>query len=388
MSLDLSNDPGGNMRILALVPSPYNTTPGQRYRMEQWEPLLRSYGVQIVFESFKSEELHELLCKPARKWEKFKLLTRACSRRAALMRSAHDYDAVYIYNEAALLGPAVLERMIRRAGIPIIYDFDDAIFLPYAYISPANGYFRLLKFPMKTRTICRLASHVMVGNAYLADYARRVNSRVTIVPSTIDTTQYKGGARTSSDGVPVIGWTGSYSTLQYLDAMKGTLQRLATRERFRLRVIGASDYQIEGVDVEALPWSPQSEVEDLLPVDIGIMPLPDDRWTRGKCGMKALQYMALGIPVVCSPVGVSLSIISDGASGFLAGTEDQWVDRLAQLLRAPSLREQLGKEGRKTVETKYSAAVQAPRVYNVLRSVTQGAYAAGLREITFQHSAE
>ena len=376
------------MRILALVPSPYNTSPGQRYRMEQWEPLLRSYGVEIVFESFKSEELNELLLKPGKQWQKGRLLTRAYSRRAALVRSAHEYDAVYIYNEAALLGPPLLERMIRRAGVPIIYDFDDAIFLPYAYISPANGYFRLLKFPMKTRTICRLASHVMVGNAYLADYARRLNSQVTIMPSTIDTTQYQIGAPKLSDGIPVIGWTGSYSTLQYLDAMKGMLQRLAKRERFRLCVIGAPDYQIEGVEVESLPWNPASEVADLLPIDIGIMPLPDDRWTRGKCGMKALQYMALGKPVVCSAVGAGVSIIRDGENGFLARTEDEWIDRLTTLLQQRLLRERLGKVGCKIVAAKYSAAMHAPRVYNVFKSVMQGARTAGVPEINFQHSAK
>jgi len=360
------------MRILALVPSPYNTAPGQRYRIEQWEPLLREYGVQISFAPFKSEELNELLCQPGRRWRKFDLLCRALVRRAKLIRSVREYDAVYIYNEAVLLGPAILERMIRRAGIPIIYDFDDAIFLPYTYISPANGYLRLLKFPMKTRAICRIAAHVMVGNAYLAAYARRLNSQVTIVPSTIDTTQYRAGARKDSADVPVIGWTGSYSTIQYLDRVKGALQSLATRERFRLRVVGVPHYQIEGVDVEALPWRPETEVQDLLPIDVGIMPLPDDRWTRGKCGMKALQYMALGLPVVCSPVGASVDIIRNGENGFLVNTEAEWIDRLSCLLRDPLLRERLGTEARKTVDTNYSAVLQAPRVFQVLNSAVRG----------------
>jgi glycosyltransferase involved in cell wall biosynthesis len=359
------------MHILALVPSPHNTAPGQRYRIEQWEPLLREFGVQISFAPFKSEELNQLLCQPGRRWQKFDELCRAFVRRARLIRSVGEYDAVYIYNEAALLGPAILERLIGRSGVPIIYDFDDAIFLPYTYISPANGYLRLLKFPMKTRAICQIAAHVMVGNSYLAAYARRMNNQVTIVPSTIDTTQYRAGAREPGADVPVIGWTGSYSTLQYLDRMKGVLQRLATRERFRLRVVGVPDYRIEGVDVEALPWRPETEVQDLLPIDIGIMPLPDDRWTRGKCGMKALQYMALGLPVVCSPVGASVDIIRNGENGFLAHTEEEWMDRLTGLLRDPLLRERLGTEARKTVETKYCAVLQAPRVFHVLNSVVR-----------------
>ena len=141
------------MRILALVLSPNDTVPGQRFRIEQWAPLLRSYGVEIDFASFKSQELYDLLCKSGNTWRKGKLLTRAYSRRAELIRSAPDYDAVYIYNEAALIGPPLLEWRIHRQGVPIIYDFDDAIFLPYTYVSPANGYFRLLKFSYKTRAI-------------------------------------------------------------------------------------------------------------------------------------------------------------------------------------------------------------------------------------------
>jgi glycosyltransferase involved in cell wall biosynthesis len=236
---------------------------------------------------------------------------------------------------------------------------------------------------MKTRTICRIASHVIVGNSYLANYASRVNRQVTIVPSTIDTIEYQAGDCGLSNGLPVIGWTGSYSTLQYLDAMRSTLQRLAQREGFRLRVIGAPGYKIEGVEVESLPWNPHSEVADLRTIDIGIMPLPDDRWTRGKCGMKALQYMALGKPVVASPVGANLNIVNDRTSGYLAAREEEWVDRLSELLRSPSLRTQFGVEGRKIVETKYSAEVHVPRVYNILRTVT---HSADLNEMTLQHS--
>lgn len=360
------------MRILALVPSPKDTTPGQRYRLEQWEPFLRTYGVEIVFQPFKCLELHDLLCKPGNQWRKAKLIFDGLSRRARLLRSVRDYDLIYIYSEAALLGPAVFERLIRWADVPIVFDFDDAIFLPYTYVSPANGYLRLLKFPTKTRAICRLASHVIVGNSYLADYARRVSESVTVIPSTINTDQYTPVEKGPTPDPPVIGWTGSYSTLQYLDMLRGTLRKLAQRERFKLRVIGPADYRIEGVNVEAVPWDPRTEVEDLRPVDVGIMPMRDDHWTRGKCGMKALQYMGLGLPVVCSPVGANRTIVKDGYNGFLAGGEDEWIDRLTRLLRSASLRRQMGKAARETVAAEYSAAVQVPHVYKVLRSVVTG----------------
>ena len=220
-----------------------------------------------------------------------------------------------------------------------------------------------------------MASHVIVGNSYLADYARSFNDQVTIIPSTIDTTKYSIAPRESQAGVPVIGWTGSYSTVQYLNELKSTLQRLAAQQPFRLRVIGAPGYTMEGVNVEALPLNSEAEVEDLRPMDIGIMPLPDDRWTRGKCGLKALQYMALGIPAVCSPVGTNIKIVRDGKSGFLASTEERWIERLTQLLRSRELRRSMGEHGRSVVETEYSALVHAPRVYNIMKSVLRGAEA-------------
>ena len=202
----------------------------------------------------------------------------------------------------------------------------------------------------------------MAGNEYLAEYARAVNDRVTVIPTTVDTARYTVEPRPPND-VPVIGWTGSHSTARHLDTLQPALRRLAGRERFRLRVIGAPGYKVEGLDVEAMAWQSETEVEDLRPLDVGVMPLPDDPWSRGKCGMKALQYMGLAVPAVCSPVGVNSEIIRDCENGFLASTEDEWVEKLSLLLRSPELRARLGRAGRETIEARYSAAVQAPRVF-------------------------
>jgi len=272
-----------------------------------------------------------------------------------------------------VLGPAILERRIPHLGVPIVFDFDDAIFV--RYISPSNGLLSLLKCAGKTRTLCRIATRVMAGNRYLADYAARVNPNVTIVPTTIDTDKYTLEPRQTAGSQPVLGWTGSYSTVQHLDALKDLLRKMAKKENFRLRVIGLADYRIDGVQTEAIAWRSASEVDDLRPVDIGIMPLPDNRWTRGKCACKALQYMGLGIPTVCSPVGANTEIIRDGVNGFLADDEDQWVEKLTLLLRSPELRNRIGLAGRATVESGFSALVQAPRVYEILC----GVMASGLR---------
>lgn len=354
------------MRLLAIVPSVYDISPGQRYRLEQWEPYLRRLGVEITYAAFEDPELSATLHQRGHVARKMYLIAKAIGRRAAVIRSLRDYDVIYVFREAALFGPPIFERLVSRSGVPTIFDFDDALFVPY--VSPTHGYLSYLKFPAKTKTICRLATHVIAGNRYLADYARQTNPNVSIVPTTIDTEKYQVVPRSHISHTPVIGWTGTFSTVQHLDTIAGALKRLAKKEHFRLVVIGPPVYKIDGVDVEAVKWRSATEVSDLRQIDIGIMPLPDESWTRGKCGCKALQYMALAIPTVCSPVGVNAEIIQDGVNGFLATTEDEWVVMLTRLLHDPALRARLGAAGRETVETKYSATVQAPRVYEILQS--------------------
>src|SRR6266496_1594992 len=354
------------MRVLAIVPSLYDTSPGQRYRLEQWEPLLKERGVEITYEPFEDEELHALLYKSGTIGRKLQLVARGLKRRLSLIRRVKNYDMVYIFREAALFGPPVFERLIHLTGVPIVFDFDDAVFVSYR--SPANGYLSYLKFASKTKTICRIAAHVMVGNPYLADYARQVNDQVTIVPTTIDTYKYKAATKTESRP-PVIGWTGSYSTVQHLDTLRGALRKLAALEPFRLRVIGTPAYSLDNIEVEAMSWRANTEITDLSPIDIGIMPLPDDAWSKGKCALKALQFMALGIPTVCSPVGVNTEVIHDDQNGFIAGSEEEWVEKLSRLLRSAELRERLGRAGRRTVEQGYSATIQAPKVHDIFRSV-------------------
>ena len=356
------------MRVLALMPGLYDTSPGQRYRLDQWDPLLRERGVEITYAPFESDELHSTVYKPGHLGEKVRMVSQALRGRMSLLKTVRDYDLVYIFREAALLGPPIFERLIYQSGVPIVFDFDDAIFVSYK--SPSNGYLSYLKFAGKTKTNCRIASHVMVGNPYLAAYARRVNDNVTIIPTTIDTSKYKPLKKDGSKGL-VIGWTGSYSTVQHLDTLREALARLARQVDFRLRVIGTPSYEIPGVEIEAMNWRSETELDDLSEIDIGIMPLPDDNWSKGKCGLKALQFMALGIPTVCSPVGVNTDIIQDNVNGLIASSNDEWVEKLTMLLHSAELRDRLGKEGRRTVEEKYSAVSQAPRVYEVLKSVVK-----------------
>ena len=354
------------MKVLAIVPHEFDTTPGQRFRIEQWEPLLRKRGVEITYSSFTTPTLGKILYRSGHQLSKTAHIAAAYLRQSSSILSARRFDLVYLFREAALIGPALIESAIAWQRVPIVFDFDDAIFIPYK--SPSNGFLSYLKFFGKTRSLCRLATQILAGNTYLADYARQFNSEVCLAPTTIDTDQYRPGDRERREGdVPVIGWTGSHSTLQHLQTAVPALSRLAKHHPFRLVAIGADAPHIEGVRTESRPWRAETEVQDLLDIDVGIMPLPDDPWSRGKCGLKALQYMALGIPPVVSPVGVNTEIINENVNGLVAGTEEEWIEKLGSLLTDPALRNRLGQAARQTVEERYSARVVAPRVFEVFQ---------------------
>ena len=357
------------MRVLAVVPSIYDTSPGQRFRIEQWEPILRQSDVEITYAPFENDELRAVLYEGGQVLNKVGAVMRNMKRRRDELSDAGDFDLVYIFREAALLGPPWFERKIAKSGVPVVFDFDDAVFVSYK--SPSNGYLSYLKFPGKTAEICRLATHVMAGNEYLADYARQTNKNVTIIPTTIDTDKYEYLDRPADLETITIGWSGSFSTIQHLDTIRDVLQELAHDEKFRLRVIGTPVYKIPGVDTEAIQWRSDSEIADLQQIDIGLMPLPDENWTKGKCGLKALQYMALGIPTICSPVGVNSTIIQDGVNGFLAAGKAEWIEKIKRLMHSVKLRRDLGHAGRETVEREYSATAIAPKVLEVFRSAVK-----------------
>ena len=358
------------MNLLVLTPYLYDTVPGQRFRIEQWARRLESEGVRCVFEPFESDRLRQARYAPGSALRKAQEMVQCLGRRTGRLRrfARQPWDAVFLFRELAPVGPPILERMLAQRGIPIVYDFDDAIFL--ADVSEANRGFGWLKWPRKIGAICRMSAHVTVGNRYLEAFARRYTDRVSVIPTTIDTERYRPKPSTEITGRPVIGWSGSLTTVKHLQMALPALRSLRRLIDFRLKVIGGPAVGFEGLDVEHRPWEAHTELAEIQSFDVGIMPLPDDAWARGKCGLKALQYLAAGVPTVVSPVGVNSEIVTDGVNGFWASTDAEWVDTLHRLLTDAALRAQFAREGRRTVETRYSAVMHAPRLLRILGDVT------------------
>lgn len=270
------------------------------------------------------------------------------------LRRAKQYDIIFIYREALLIGTTYFERQFHKSGAKLIFDFDDSIWLYDT--SEANKRFEWLKSPGKTARLITISDMVFTGNQYLADYALQYNDNVKIVPTTINTDEYKRAPLTHTDDKVCIGWTGSITTIQHFEYATPVLRRLKEKygDKIVFKVIGDRNYSHKGLGIQGMPWNKENEIKELSTFDIGIMPLPDDNWSKGKCGLKGLQYMALEIATVMSPVGVNCEIIQDGVNGFLAGKEEEWVEKLSLLIDDKQLRERMGKEARKTVKERYS----------------------------------
>lgn len=359
-------------RVLALSPIPEEGA-GCRFRVAQFLPFLSAAGYDVTIRPFFSPDFFRLVYQPRRYLKKFAAFGGLTAERLKLLRDLSHYDLILLYREAYPIGPPVLERWLAGRGRPpIVYDFDDAVFLPN--VSDANRFLISLKWARKVPEILRLSTSVVAGNDYLAAFARRYNPSVVTIPTCVDTDKFVPNATPPpADGRrPVVGWIGSPTTAPYLSTIAGVLRRLAEQRPFLFKVSGAGqDVHLAGVDTINRPWSLQDEVSLFNTCDVGVYPLTDDEWAKGKCGFKAIQFMACGVPVVASAVGVNREIIEDGVNGFLASNAAEWEAKLGALLADPQLRARFAAAGRRTVEARYSLAVNAPKLARVFDAVIE-----------------
>ncbi len=338
------------MKILFVVPYPTDEAPSQRFRFEQFYSDLKQVGIDYDVQSFIDIETWRILYKPGNVLLKGIGIFKGLLRRIILMFRLSKYDYVFIHREAAPVGPPIFEWIISKMWKKrIIYDFDDAIWLPN--VSESNHFISKLKWYSKVSFICKWAYKVSCGNEYLAAYSLRFNSSTVVIPTFVNTDYYK--RLTQNKGAVTIGWTGSVSTNKYLEEMDDVLSEVQKITGCKILCISNAPPKLT-VHFEFVRWNKQHEVDDLQKIDIGIMPLPDDEWSKGKCGFKLIQYLSVETPAVASPVGVNPQIVINEKSGFLCQTKKEWIDKLIILCESVDMRNRMGESGRELILNKYS----------------------------------
>lgn len=340
-------------KVLFLIHNRKDRSPGQRFRFEQYLDFLETNGYNCVLSPLLNEKDDKIFYGKGKIIQKVWIVLKGAFKRYADLRRAKDFDIIFIFREAFFTGSYYFEKKISKKGKKVIFDFDDAIWIDN--VSNSNKSFAFLKDASKTSNIINLSDLVFAGNEYLKSYASQFNVNIVVIPTTIDTNEYRP-VKVATQNKVVIGWSGSITTIQHFEYAVAVLKKIKNKyvDKIEIKVIGDANYVNAELEIKGLGWNKTTEISDLCSFDIGIMPLPNDEWAKGKCGLKGLQYMALEVPTIMSPVGVNTEIIENGINGFLATTENDWIERLSDLIESKELREKIGKSGRQTVVEKYS----------------------------------
>lgn len=344
-------------KVLFIASHRKDRAPGQRFRFEQYFDFLEQNGYECHLSYIINEQSDKVLYTKGNVLAKAWIGLKAAAVRLNNVIHRNDYDIIFIFREAYFTGTTLFEKLFSRSRAKLIFDFDDAIW--HFDVSDANKKMGWMKNPGKTGNIISRVDLVFAGNEYLAEFARHYNDHVVVIPTTIDTDEYKAVPFRNIKPV-CIGWSGSITTIRHFEMAVPVFKRLKKRfgDDVCFKVIGDGSYKNAELNIQGIPWRKETEIAELAGIDIGIMPLPDDEWAKGKCGLKGLQYMALGIATVMSPVGVNSEIIKDGVNGMLAGSEDEWVEKLSMLINDSDLRRRLGEAGRATTVASYSVEAQ------------------------------
>ena len=348
-----------NKKIAIVCPYPHGIVAGQRFRFEQYLDFLSENGYDISTFPFLDKQTNDNLYNNSNFTFKLISILKALCKRFFLLFSISKYDYIFIYREANLMGPPFFEFFVAKIlKKKIILDFDDAIWKQKTGIG--NKFIaRLRHSKNKTEKLCAWAYKVSCGNHFLCKYAQNFNENIIYIPTTIDTQNLHNQIKTHQKKLKIIiGWTGSFSTMVYLDMVYEVIEKLAQKYNIEFHIISNEKPKVNKNFIVYKTWNKATEIEDLMQFDIGIMPLFDTEWEQGKCGFKALQYMSLSIPAIVSPVGVNTEIVENNKNGLFATTSSDWFKKLSILIESAAYRQQLGKEGRKTIEKHYSVISQ------------------------------
>jgi len=356
-------------RLLALAAYPERSA-ATRFRMTAVLPYLEERGWEVRFEPFVDDAFLRSFYAEGNRLRKASYLATRSLRRLGSALGASGFDAVFIQREAAFVGPAYTERILHSLkGLPIVFDFDDAIWHLDLQRSTHPVAARLLKDPGKCWYTMRRAASVIAGSSYLAERAHEVNANVHTVPTVVSADEWtpvpgRLEGELFNEKVPRIGWVGSLSTAHQLELVEPALHRLrAEGYEFEVHVVGAGDdFALDTVAIEARPWRLREEIEAFQRIDIGLAPMHSAPIYQGKCGFKQLQYMSVGVPFVSSWVGGARDFVMHGDNGLVAENAEDWYQHLKALLQSRELRARLSRSGRELVETRYCIERQGPRV--------------------------
>ncbi|MCB0777918.1 MAG: glycosyltransferase family 4 protein, partial [Chitinophagaceae bacterium] len=313
-----------NKKILILCPYPENSAPSQRLKFEQYYPFFREAGYDITISPFVSRSFWKIIYKKGKYISKTWFTITGYIHRAKDIFRLHKYDLVYIHLWVTPLGFPLFERLTRLRAKKIIFDIDDLIYLKDLK-SKATPLVSKLKGAGKPLYLMRTSDHVITCTPYLDSFVRKYNSNTTDISSTVDTSHYRPRKDYAvRENKIVLGWSGSHSTSKYLHLLDEVFHQLRKEIDFKLIVIGDAGFSISDIDVEAIAWTEEMELPTISRFDIGLYPLPDEEWVYGKSGLKAIQYMAMGIPTVATSIGTNFRVIQDGESGFLVKDENEW----------------------------------------------------------------
>jgi len=362
---------GRKRRLLIICPHPENTVPGQRLKYEQYFEHFRQNNIEVQVRPFISPRFQQMVYQKGRFLEKSFWTLWGYWKRFFLFFSLRRYDAVYVFLWVTPFGFTFFEWLYSVFSKKMIYDIDDLVYLADAK-SNVNRIIASLKGRKKPIYLMKHADHVITCTPYLDQFVRQYNQHTTDISSTINTDRYR--PRTSyaiGNRKIVLGWSGSHSTSKYLRLLEPVFLKLKQKGlSFRVIVMGDENFSMEGIDMEALPWKDTYEVEVIERFDIGLYPLPDEPWVYGKSGLKALQYMAIGIPTVAAAIGTNFRIIKNEETGFLVKDENEWVDRILQLASSEELRRRIGIAAAKEVEDHYSINANKDVYLSIIDQVT------------------
>ena len=354
-------------RILVICPHPEHCAPGQRLKYEQYFKHWRANAYEVVLSPFMTQRFWDIVYKPGRLPEKVFWTLWGYLKRVIDIFRLPFYDGGYIFLWVTPFGFPVFEWLYVRLFKRFVYDIDDMVFL--GHVSDANKFILNLKGRSKMLYLMKKANHCIVCTPRLDEFVQQFNKRTTDISSTINTDAYVAVNPYTNERKLTLGWSGSHSTAKYLHLLDDVLREVGQEVDFRLKVIGDGTFDIDGVEVDSMHWEEATEVENLQQIDIGLYPLPNEEWVMGKSGLKALQYMSLGIPTIATDIGAHKRFIRNGENSYLVNSPEEWKETILKLAKDPELRKRLGQEAAKTVEDTYSVHANEPIYLGVLDGV-------------------